>query len=260
MSKITCTQALELFILDLNRRNYSKATIKLYRYYLNKFFDYLDSIDKSKPASINLEILMAYWKHLTIYRTAKGTPYSQTSIERAITPLKQFFRFLKRQDMILFDPTEGLPPMRRRETLPRSVMTEEEIEDLLLRPNLKTLTGFRDRAIMETLYSSGIRRKELCNLTIYDIDFSGGFIRINEGKGKKDRIVPIGKIALKYLKEYLEIIRPKLSRNRINNILFLKNDGTPLKPDRLGTIIWGYVRQRSFKKPVSCHTFRHYGE
>jgi integrase/recombinase XerD len=257
LSKLTPAMALELFIEDLARRNYSPATMKEYRHYTEKFFGYLTGKDSSDLKSVTLEMILDYTKYLEHYRRRGGKRYSQASKDNALKAVRQFFHFLKRKDLILLDPTEGMPPIHARDQFPRSILTRSEVELLLAQPNTKTLTGFRDRTIMETLYSTGIRRQEVCRLTIYDIDFSAGLLRVNEGKGRKDRVVPIGKVAVRYVKEYLENVRPKLLKGRSGKALFLNQKGLPFEPNSLGNIIWRHVRRAGFKKQVSCHSFRH---
>ena len=249
--------ALEMFVEDMARRNYSSSTIKGYRHYTEKFFGYLAGKDSPDLKSVTLETILDYAKYIQNYRRQGGKRYSQSVKDSSLKITRQFFRFLKRKDLILLDPTEGMPPIRDRDQFPRSIMTRSEIELLLAQPNTKTLTGFRDRAIMETLYSTGIRRGELCRLTIYDVDFSNGLLRVNQGKGKKDRVVPIGTVAVKYVREYLANVRLKLLKRRGGKALFLNQKGLPLGPNTLGNMIARHVRRSNLKKQISCHSFRH---
>ena len=257
MSDLSPAQALQIYAEDMTRRNYASSTIKGYGFYVERFFLFLSSRGITDLASVTLQTILDYHRALDNFISYKRKPLSEHTKESSIRTVRRFFRFLKRKDLILLDPTAGLPPIHAPDRFPRCIMTRSEIERLLSQPNTKTLTGFRDRAIMETLYSTGIRRQELTALTVYDIDFSNGLLRVNQGKGKKDRVVPIGKVAVKYVKEYLENVRPKLANGRAGNALFVNYKGLALRPNALGTLIRSHVRRSGIEKPISCHTFRH---
>jgi integrase/recombinase XerD len=150
LNKITLIQALELFLEERTRRNYSPKTIRLYRHYTEKFYSWLDAKTDFDLSSITLSTLLDYRKHLDNGRSRNGAAYSKSTKDNSIKTLRQFFPFLKKQGMIFLDPTQGLPPIRSRNRFPRSIMTRSEVETLLAQPNARTLIGFRDRAIMET--------------------------------------------------------------------------------------------------------------
>lgn len=121
-----------------------------------------------------------------------------------------------------------------------------------------TLPGIRDRAILEVFYSTGIRLNELCALTIYDADLAGGMLRINKGKGSKDRVVPLGKHAVKFLREYITKVRPVFTKkNRSNRHLFVDQYGKPISDQVVSIMIRTYSKTSKIKKKVTAHTFRH---
>jgi integrase/recombinase XerD len=258
LNKLTHNQSLHRYLLSLTRRNYSKATIRVYRYAIEKFFNYLDTHTKTDNdlRKITRQIILDYWEYIKSYKK-DGKPYSQSEITKCIRTLVQLFRYLKKQNLILIDPTEGLPQIHTPKALPKNIMTKEEVENILNKPDLTTLLGFRNRAILETLYSTGIRSSELINLTIYDVDPYMGLIRVIQGKGKKDRVVPIGKAALSYIKEYISKVRPKLQKEtRIKN-LFISSLGRPVSVNRLGWIVRKYGKEANINKSISPHAFRH---
>jgi integrase/recombinase XerD len=132
------------------------------------------------------------------------------------------------------------------------------METVLAVPDVTTAVGLRDRAIMETLYSTGIRRMELTHLTIQDIDRDRGTVMVREGKGKKDRIVPIGDRALAWIAAYRDRARPELlGDNPDIGALFLNNLGNPLRPFHLTMLTKGYINKADIGKEGSCHIFRH---
>jgi len=251
VNKLTLKQAIELFLLHLQKLNYSPLTVLDYRNALNQLLDYLTlRYPQVELGAITLDTLSDY------YRFLAQTPYVESSKANRLSTVRCFFRFLKKRDWIVLDPAEGLPSFKIPHDHQMPTLSQGEVELLFSKPNLKTLQGFRDRTIMEVLYSSALRGRELCGLTFYDVDPQKGWVRVLEGKGKKDRVVPLGKIACQFVKEYLEIIRPQLLRGQSSNVLFIDKKPKPFHPNRLASILRNYVKQCNFSKPVSCHTFR----
>ena len=165
---------------------------------------------------------------------------------------------MEKTNVIFVNPAEFIPEPRPEVRLPRCVLTAAEARAVLDQPNLGKPAGIRDRAILEVLYSTGIRLEELCRLTVYDADLQGGMLRVNSGKGKKDRVVPLGKHAAKFIREYVEKVRPQLCRkNRSERRLFIDYYGKPLSKQSVSLMIRASARASGVKKKVSAHTFRH---
>ena len=137
------------------------------------------------------------------------------------------------------------------------VLSEEETERVLVLPDLREPLGVRDRAILETFYSTGMRRTELCHLTIYDVDRERGTVFISQGKGKKDRVIPIGERALAWVNKYLHEVRPQLAFEPDDGFLFLTGTGEPFQPDPLTQVVRRYVEAANLGKIGACHIFRH---
>jgi len=148
-----------------------------------------------------------------------------------------------------------LPKLEKR--LPRHVLNAREAELVLGQADVLTATGLRDRAMMEVLYSTGIRRMELCGLKLYDLDADRRLVFVRLGKGKKDRMVPIGERALAWTNKYLEEARPGLSCAKSDESLFLTNLGEAFTPNRFTQMVRGYVNAADIGKTGSCHLFRH---
>jgi integrase/recombinase XerD len=146
-----------------------------------------------------------------------------------------------------------LPSVR----LPRSVLTAAEAERVMRQPGLSTPLGIRDRAMLETLYSTGMRRIELLGLKIYDIDVPRGTVMIREGKGKKDRVVPIGERALHFIDKYLQEVRPGLAVEPEDGTLFLMSTSEPFGANYVTKLVRDYVLAARIGKPGACHLFRH---
>ena len=128
---------------------------------------------------------------------------------------------------------------------------------MLAQTDDSTPTGFRDRTILETLYSTGVRRNELIHLKIDDVDYAGGYLRVNQGKGNKDRVVPMGKIACHYAENWIKGVRAVfLKDRRKHDYLFVTKSGNPIDESTVRDIVVKYSAPLKLKKPVTCHTFR----
>jgi len=167
--------------------------------------------------------------------------------------IKQYFTWLTKHRWIAVNPTAeiDLPKLTHR------LLTQAEIKRFIEAIDLESTIGLRDRSIIETLYSTGIRRDELINLTIDDIDIADGLILVQEGKGNKDRRIPNGERALFWLDRYLSEWRPQRPRASHSNILYLTEKGFKLRDGDIGQKIRDYKTQAGITKPGGCHLFRH---
>lgn len=234
----------------LKIKHYSPRSIESYHYCLNKFFSYLNEKEISLK-ELTKEDIIEYGAHL------KEKAYSERSIERALYSVKGFFRYLEETFYILVNPSATIILKKISQRIP-IVLTENEIKRILKAPNTSTRPGIRDRAILEVLYSTGIRLNELYNLTIFDIDTSSGFLRINKGKFSKDRFSPLTKIACHYLKEYIAKVRPYFTKNKPKEqALFVGRKGKKINKVIIQRLIRDYAKKAGIKKRVSTHTFRH---
>lgn len=176
---------------------------------------------------------------------------------RLISALRTFFQFLLEEETVLSDPTELLRPPKLGRKIP-SVMTYEEISRLLAAIDLSTDHGTRDRAMLETLYASGLRVSELTGLRLSHLFVDQALIRVT-GKGNKERLIPVGEQALKHIRFYLEGVRRHLSRIKpeAEDILFLNRRGGQLSRVSVFTAVKKYAAAAGLEKNVSPHTFRH---
>lgn len=181
------------------------------------------------------------------------TPTTQA---RVISGVKAFFRYLMTEDAISGDPSELIETPRKGRKLPE-VLTPEEIDSLIGAIDLSGTHGERNRAMLETLYSCGLRVSELTHLNLSDLHLEAGFVRIR-GKGQKERLVPIGERAAKYLRIYIDELRPHISPQKDHeDTVFLTKKGTGLTRVMLFHIIRELATKAGFQKKVSPHTFRH---
>jgi site-specific recombinase XerD len=171
--------------------------------------------------------------------------------------LRSFFAWLTGRRVLLFNPAESLRLADRSQPLPKPVLTESEVRALLVAPGADTL-GLRDRAILETLYSTGLRRAELCALDLYDLDQGGELVRVRGGKGGRDRIVPIGSCALEAVRRYLHESRPELVPTPREPALFLAAvTRRRLGVKTLNLIVRKRAEEAGLAKRVTPHVLRH---
>jgi integrase/recombinase XerD len=162
-----------------------------------------------------------------------------------------------RQGHLLYNPAGDLELPRLETRLPKAILSAREAEAVLAIPDIGNPLGLRDRAILETFYSTGMRRMELAGLTVHNLDFERGTVMIRQGKGKKDRMIPIGDRALAWIEKYRDTARPGLVTGRDDGTLFLTNVGEAFGVDRLTQVVREYVDKAALGKRGSCHLFRH---
>jgi integrase/recombinase XerD len=210
-----------------------------------------------RPSEITPQHLDLYRSYLHHYAKANGKPQSVLSQQVKLTAVRVFFRWLSKQNFILFNPASEIDLPRTPDRLPKAVLSAPEAEQVLNQVDIKTPLGLRDRAILETLYSTGIRRAELIGINLSDLDVEKGTLTIRRGKGSKDRVVPIGERALVWIEKYAAELRPDLIETENDGTLFLMRDGRPLTPDALGQRVAAFVKKANLGKTGSCHLFRH---
>jgi len=237
--------------------NYSERTVENRNDYLSLFIEWADDRGLARPTEITKPILERYQRYLYHYRKKNGEPLSFRSQYSRLVPIRAWFKWLTKQNHILYNPASELelPKLERR--LPRHVLTISEAEAVIAVPNLSEPAGIRDRAMLETLYSTGIRRMELVGLKLYDMDVDRGTLMVRQGKGKKDRMVPIGSRAIGWIEKYITEVRPKLLLDPNNLTLFLSQVGEAFTANRLTEIVREYVDAADIGKKGSCHLFRH---
>lgn len=245
------------FIDWMRVQNYSERTVEGRALALAFFAAFLLERGISRPQEVTRPIIERYQRHLYHARKKDGQPLSFRYQHGRLIPVRAFFKWLSRQRHILANPASeiDLPKLERR--LPRHVLTISEVEQVLAGADPTSTHGLRDRAILEVLYSTGIRRTELVNLAVYDIDAERGTLMVRQGKGKKDRMIPVGDRALAWLDKYLVEVRPTLAPAPDPGVLFLTAQGEAFTPNRLTQLARDYVARANLGKAGACHLFRH---
>jgi integrase/recombinase XerD len=222
-------------------------------------------------AAVTPSLMADYQDHLFDYISARSgqkiTPYSQANY---LTGVQVLFRFLHKTHRLAHDPSAVIRLPRAAVTIPSAILTPQEVQRLLLMPNTRTVLGFRDRCILEVFWSTGVRMNELITLHVEDVRFDEGLLFVREGKGSKQRLIPIGASALRWLREYLASVRPVLARESWQGRywkraagstacprLFLSGKGKPLPANSVGLRLRTYQRQARLKKRLTGHVFRH---
>ncbi len=235
---------------------FAPGTIKRYGYFLSRFLVYLEE-EGSDITAITKDAIQAYQARLYETVNRRGEPNSVFHQNNNLKAIKGFCRFLAENNYLMSDPARDVSYARTPRRLPRSILTGPEVKRVIYAPNTKTAIGYRDRAIIEVFYSTGIRRNELINLELADMDYLGGFVRVNSGKGNKDRVVPIGKIACRYVENYVKAVRPMLVKDPTDNHLFLTMGGRKISENRVWQLIKMYSKKSKVNKNITTHTFRH---
>jgi integrase/recombinase XerD len=249
--------AMQRYLAWLAERHYSPRTIESREVYLRYFVLWCDDRGLGRPQEVTRPILERYQRFLFLHRKRDGQPLTIRSQHTRIIPVRSWFKWLARQNHILYNPAAELELPRMEHRLPRHVLSQREAEAVLAQPDLPSDTGIRDRAMLETLYSTGMRRLELIGLKLADIDIERGTVMVRQGKGRKDRMIPIGERALAWIEKYRDDVRPELATGADDGTLFLSNLGEPFSPNRLTQLVRDYVDAAKIGKRGSCHLFRH---
>ncbi len=227
----------------------AKNTLESYQRDLNKFITYLQKQKISHPKLVDREALNQFIGFL------KKEGFATSTISRCIASIRSFFNYLLQEGVIENNPALELESPRIEKKLPR-VLTTKEVDLLLSQPKKGEHNGLRDKAMLELLYASGIRVSELVSLNISDFDPHVGFLRC-KGKGMKERIVPIGSLAINHVSDYLDNSRAKLLKINGEPALFVNHHGGRMTRQGFWKILKKYARKSNINGAVTPHTLRH---
>ncbi|HLB14630.1 MAG TPA: tyrosine-type recombinase/integrase, partial [Burkholderiales bacterium] len=209
----------------------SRYTVRGARSALKELTAFLGRIGLGEVGQLDGAELLRYREELAWRLTPKGTPLSVRSQLELLGHVANFCRFLVAQGWLLADPSEKLPRPRKPQRLPRSIIETGEVERILALPDTRTPRGYRDRVILEILYSTALRREEIAKLLLDDVDPETGYVFVREGKGSKDRSMP----------------RPQRFKKRCRG----------MEPNAVWCVVRKYAKRAGVEKPVSTHSFRH---
>ncbi len=230
---------------------YAKSTITCYLQYLSYFTKYLSEQNIESVKTVNSITIKEY------QLLVADMGLSESTVVLRMRPIKRLFSWLVENHRLLIDPSDAMKNPRGKSNKLPPVLTIEEVKLLLEQPNLDLHSQFRDRTIMETLYSSGIRLNELVNLEICDLNLKERELIIRNGKGGHQRVVPIGKRASEYIQKYILKIRPQYSKKNVSGSkIFLTEVGKAVSGNTVRSALYRYKKGAGITKPTSPHSFR----
>ena len=242
---------------QLKAQHYATQSIQYKYASLGWFIEWCHERGIDKIEQITRPILQRYQRHLYYEISRSGKPLSVASQRNRLTAVRTWFKFLMRENLILYNPASELELPKPEKRLPKHTLTAEEAEMVMMQPDLETDKGIRDRAILEVLYSTGIRRQEVINIAHCDLNRGAGILAVRQGKGRKDRFVPIGERSLLWVQKYLDEVRPQHCLPSSPDNVFLDEAGRELDPHRVSRAVKKYVKLSEVDKVGSCHLFRH---
>jgi len=249
--------ALLLYLRSLVAADYSPRTIAASRRDLEQLHGFLAAVQVTRPEQVTRDHLRAFAAHLAQDGSSDGHPYARSTIGRKLSVVRRYFLFCEDEGLSSQNPAIGLPSPKQPRRLPQ-VLTAQEMSRLLDSPGGSGPLDVRDCALLELLYSSGLRSQEVLDLRIRDIDVAARELRVR-GKGRKVRIVPVGQVALRALESYLDVVRPILVRDpqRAGDVVFLSRNGAPLSPSDVRRRLLKRLEEVGASTGVSPHTLRH---
>ncbi len=228
----------------------SQNTILSYRRDLEKYTHYLMNVEQ--VASLN-EVTRIHIMNYVYFLKENGR--ATTTIARTVASIRSFHQFLMRESITNYDPALHIETPKHERRLPKALSTEE-VEALLNAPKNKSAFDSRNKAMLEVLYATGMRVSELCSLKIQDVYLTMGFIRCI-GKGNKERIIPVGKLATKALEKYINHARTLLMKKKKHDFLFVNHHGECLSRQGFWKILKKLSREARIEKELTPHTLRH---
>ena len=245
-------------------RQYSAMTVKARRIELGYFIDWCEERSIRRPDEVTRGILERYRQHVYTYRRkTDGAPLSHQTQAKRLISVRAFFQWLARQHHLLYNPASELELPKQQQRLPRHILSVAEVEQVLNACDTTEALGLRDRAMLETLYSTGMRRAELTGLRADDLDLNRGTVFVRLGKGAKDRVVPIGERACRWVERYLFQVRPDLVDVDDDGALFLAKHGEGMQAKQLSVIVRNAIGRANLERfadthpNAACHLLRH---
>ncbi|WP_016760333.1 tyrosine-type recombinase/integrase [Leptospira weilii] len=240
-------------------KGHSLSTLQNAYWKLNLFVSWCGMREIRSPTEVTLSVLERYRSQvMSLKNKNDGKDIAHNQKHKRLAVVKDYFGWLVKKRELLVNPSlDWEIPKFVKSSIPHNVLSVEEAERILSLPDVSDVFGLRDRAMLEVIYSTGIRRMELGNLSLSDIDFATNTLLVREGKGKKSRLIPISDRALGWVKKYLEKGRPVLSHNEEEKSLYLNKYGFKMDVNNITSLFSGYRKAAGVEKRQSVHIFRH---
>jgi len=254
---MTIDEAMRHYIKHLKATGTPYYTIKGERYGLKSLAKFFETEKVCHIEEITRHVLEEYQEDIAFRLTAKGTLLTLATQEKLIVIARNFSRYLKEKDYLLNNPGEHLKLPRRAKKLPKAILSPDEMRTLVHTPDKQTRQGYRNRVILEILYDTGMRRSELANLKIPDMDLKSGYVCIRSGKGDKDRVVPLSQRVCDMVQNYIAFVRPEYIKSKDPGYLILNRSGNKMVPNGIYVVVKRTGRLSKIKKTITTHTLRH---
>ena len=250
--------ALDLYLQDCTGRGFSQATIEGKRNSLELFFRWCRENDLLNIDALDSQSIREYRNSLPVFKQPyNGRMLTRGSQRNRLITVKMFFQFLVENEWVYSDPAKSIELPRPVRTLPRDSLTFAEAEQILQSIDLNAVLGIRDRAILETFFATGIRRMELANLSVQDVNHATLMIFVKSGKGGKDRYIPMARRTSRWNTRYMIEARPTLKSDHTMNCLFIDSAGKRMRGHQLTRIASKHIRKSGVRDRGACHLFRH---
>jgi integrase/recombinase XerD len=251
-------------------KNFSPLTVRQLDQYLSIFIAFAYAQGVVEAARVDGALVERFKTHLMNWRTLKGEALRVNTVRERLLTVQRWFRFMKKKGLLAYNPAAEVAPPRLAKLLPRGVLRPDEVEKVMSQPDLRSPVGYRDRTMMELLYASGARAAELCSIDLADLDLARKTVKVL-GKGGKQRLVPLTTPCCRFLRRYIDDVRPRLVevlRPSGNNYaakmgtcgdrLFVSIYGGPIRPGWLAALMKRYLFLAGVTRPLSpVHGFRH---
>lgn len=244
------------YLQEMKILNRSPYTIRTTKYNLLDLARFLEEEQVHDIEQLIAGIMEEYQQDLAFRLTARGKLLALRSQERRLCCAKGFTRFLHEKDYLVSDPGASVKLPRQPKPLPRAILTDSDIKRMLAVADMRTNSGYRNRIILELLYDTGIRRLELARIKIHDLDLQTGYIHI-QGKGSKERVVPVCKRVCDLVHNYIVAVRPEILQGKDHGYLILNRWGGKMDPNGIWAVVKRCAHLARIRKNVSTHTFRH---
>jgi len=245
----TFIEELELHRFSISSRQHAGRILPL-------LFSHLREEGVHDLSGVTEEHLLGFARHLKDKKTPKGEPLSTSTQSAYLSAVRRFFAYLDQRNVILKNPAQRLR-LPKAQRLPRKALTEAQVRRLLETPSPSSMIGQRDRAILELLYGTAIRRSECMRLNVFDVDLREQSLWVRDGKGRKDRLVPIPRQTAEVVGVYLEQVRPHLVHDPKEKAFFLTRSGKRMSPSLLEVMVRGHAVSAGIEQRVYPHALRH---
>ena len=245
-----------LYLKYLQTLGRSYYTVRKIKFGLRAFVRFLEGEKIYRIEELTSEVMEEYQQDTAFRLTAKGTLLSLRTQAELLFTAKGFTRYLKDKDYLVSDPGDRIKLPKQPKRLPKTILSTKEIKKLMAAPDARTNSGYRNRIILEILYDTGIRRLELRDIRLTDLDLNGGYILIH-GKGNKERVIPMSKRVCDLVRNYILAVRASFINGDDPGYLILNRWGQRMDPNGVWAVVKRCVRLANLKKNISTHTLRH---